>query len=44
MGGVNLYLGILLLHFILAAILTLIITKFMRKKNWIKDGDLKLDL
>lgn len=44
MGGVNLYLGILLLHFILPAILTLLIAKFMRKKNWIKNGDLKLDL
>lgn len=44
MGGVNLYLGILMLHFILPAILTLIIAQFMRKKNWIKDGDLKLDL
>ena len=44
MRGVILDLGILLLHFILPAILTLIIAKFMRKKNWIKDGDLKLDL
>lgn len=33
---------ILLLHFILPAILTLVIAEFMRKKGWIKDGDMKL--
>lgn len=33
-----------LAHLILPAILTLVIASFMRKKNWIKDGDLKLDL
>ncbi len=33
-----------MLHFILPAVLTLVIASFMRKKNWIKDGDLKLDL
>ncbi|MDR3258124.1 MAG: PTS sugar transporter subunit IIC [Fusobacteriaceae bacterium] len=43
-GGIRLYLGILFLHFILPAILTLLIAKFMRQKKWIKDGDLKLDL
>ena len=43
-GGVSLYVGIFMLHFILPAILTLVIASFMRKKNWIKDGDLKLDL
>lgn len=43
-GGVTLYLIILLLHFVLPAILTLIFASFMRKKNLIKDGDLKLDL
>lgn len=34
---------ILLLHFILPAILTLIISEFMRKKGWIQFGDMKLD-
>ena len=35
---------ILLMHFILPAIITLIVSEFMRKKNWIKSGDMKLDL
>jgi uncharacterized membrane protein len=43
-SGPSMWLGIILLHFILPAIITLIIAQFMRKKNWIKDGDLKLDL
>lgn len=42
--GLKLYLGILLLHFLLPAIITLGIAKLMRRKGWIKDGDLKLDL
>lgn len=32
-----------LLHFILPAILTLIIAEYMRKKGWIKLGDMKLN-
>lgn len=43
-SGANMWIGILLLHFVLPAIITLAISEFMRKKNWIKDGDLKLDL
>lgn len=43
-GGITLYLNILLLHFILPAVLTLLIAKFMRKRGWIKEEDLKLDL
>lgn len=35
---------ILLLHFILPAILTLIISEFLRKKGWVKFGDMKLDV
>lgn len=35
-------LGIILLHFILPAIITLVISEFMRKKGWIKYGDMKL--
>lgn len=34
---------ILLLHFILPAILTLFFSELMRKKGWIKQGDMKLD-
>ena len=37
-------LKILLLHFILPAILTLIFSEFMRNKGWIKFGDQKLDI
>lgn len=37
-------LSVVLLHFVLPAILTLIIAKFMRAKGLIKDGDLKLEL
>lgn len=33
---------ILLLHFILPAGITLLISEFMRKKGWIKDGDMLL--
>ena len=43
-GGTNLYLTILLLHIILPAVLTLLFAHIMRKKNLIKDGDLKLEL
>ncbi len=32
------------LHFVLPAILTLLITAVCRRKGWIKDGDLKLDI
>ena len=34
--------GIILLMFILPALLNIVISEFMRKKNWIKFGDLKL--
>ncbi len=33
---------ILLLHFILPAVISLAVSEFMRKKGWIKDGDMKL--
>lgn len=36
-------LGIVLLHFILPAVITLFIAEWMRKKNWIKRGDMKLN-
>ena len=38
-----LLLKILLLHFILPAVLTLAISLLMRKKGWIRDGDMKLE-
>ena len=41
--GVVLF-NILLLHFILPAVLSFGISEFMRKKGWIKDGDIKLSV
>ena len=38
------YAGIILLMFVLPVILNLAISEFMRKKGWIKEGDMKLDL
>ncbi|MGI6007569.1 MAG: PTS transporter subunit IIC [Ruminococcus sp.] len=35
---------IILLHFLLPAAVSLIVSEFMRKKKWIKPGDMKLDL
>ena len=43
-ASMMMWVGILLLHFILPAVVTLIISEFMRSKNWIKPGDLKLDI
>lgn len=43
-GGTTMWIGILLLNFILPAIVTLLISEFMRKKGLIKAGDLKLDV
>ncbi|MEL7568662.1 MAG: PTS sugar transporter subunit IIC [Dehalobacterium sp.] len=37
------FIKIALLHFILPAVLTLFFSKFMRKKGWIKHGDMKLN-
>lgn len=42
--GPNVLMGMLLLHFILPGVLTYIIGRFFRYKNWIKAGDLKLDV
>lgn len=33
-----------LMHFILPALLTLLFSELMRKKGWIKEGDMKLDI
>ena len=38
------YVGIILLMIVLPAILNLLISEFMRKKGWIKFGDMKLDV
>jgi uncharacterized membrane protein len=35
---------IVLLHLALPALLSLLISEFMRKKNWIKEGDMKLNI
>jgi uncharacterized membrane protein len=42
--SLKLYLSILLLHFILPAVLSLLIALPMRKWGWIKDGDMKLNI
>ena len=43
-GGANMWLGILLVCFVLPAVLTFIFGEILRKIGWIKPGDLKLDL
>ncbi len=43
-GGSTALLQIAVMHFILPAVLSLIISEFMRKKGWIKFGDMKLDV
>ncbi|MCQ2482090.1 MAG: PTS sugar transporter subunit IIC [Clostridia bacterium] len=39
-----LLLEILLMYFVLPAIISLLLSELMRKKNWIKSGDMKLDV
>lgn len=43
-GGSKMWLGILLVCFVLPAVLTLIFGEILRKMGWIKPGDLKLNL
>jgi len=43
-NALTVFLSIALLHFILPAVLTLCFAKYLRKIDWIKGGDLKLDL
>lgn len=43
-GGTQMWLGILFVCFLLPAVLTFIFGEILRKMDWIKDGDLKLDL
>ena len=42
-AGMIVLLKILLIQFILPAAVTLLISEFMRKKNWIKFGDMQLE-
>ncbi len=42
--GMIVLLKIMVLHFILPAVLALGVSEFMRKKGWIKDGDMKLNV
>lgn len=35
---------IIILHFILPGIISYVVSEFMRKRNWIKSGDMKLDV
>lgn len=43
-GGIIILIKILILQVILPALVTLVISEFMRKKGYIKPGDMKLDL
>ena len=43
-GGASMWIGIILVCFVLPAALTPIFGEILRKIGWIKDGDLKLDL
>jgi len=44
MGAGKSLILILLMHFVLPALLTWLISEFMRKKGWIKTGDMSLDV
>lgn len=43
-GGMQMWLGILLVCFVLPAVLTLVFGELLRKMEWIRLGDLRLDL
>lgn len=43
-GGASMWLGILLVCFLLPAVLTLLFGEVLRKIGWIHEGDMKLDL
>lgn len=42
-GGLNMWLGMLLVCFVLPAVLSLIFSEILRKIGWIKPGDMKID-
>ena len=43
-GSTLVLIKIAVIQIVLPAIVTLVVSEFMRKKNWIKPGDMKLDL
>ena len=43
-GSTVVLIKIAVIQILLPAIVTLIVSEFMRKRNWIKPGDMKLDL
>lgn len=43
-SGVNIWGPIVIVHFILPAVLALVFSSILKKFNWIKDGDLSLEL
>ncbi len=43
-GGVSMWLGILIVCFLLPAVLTFVFGEVLRKIGWIEEGDLKLDV
>ena len=43
-GGTGMWIGILLVCFILPGVITFVIGEIFRKIGWIKDGDLKLEV
>ena len=43
-GSAETIILIVILHFILPGVLSFLISEYMRKKKWIKDGDMKLDI
>ena len=43
-GGASMWMGILMICFLLPAVLTLLFGWFFRRIGWIREGDLKLDL
>ncbi|MDO5423834.1 MAG: PTS sugar transporter subunit IIC [Eubacteriales bacterium] len=43
-GQTTVLIKIALMHFILPGVLALLISEYMRKKKWIRQGDMKLDL
>jgi len=43
-NGIIVFFKIAFMHFILPAIIAFVVSELMRKKNWIKPGDMKLDM
>ncbi len=43
-SGTMVLVKIILLHFVLPAVITLLVSEFMRAKKWIEFGDMKLDI